>query len=100
MSIHRWIYALLLMLLLMLFLTACASLPIVGVEGPIMVILDTPSETTRVCRELIAKFAPPGQYWRGCVTVGGGKAIVRCPFDDAQCLAHEVRHIIEGNFHQ
>ena len=89
---------LLLILLFMLFLTACSS-QVVGKEGPITVILDTPQETTRVCQELLGN-AGPKQYWRGCVTIGGGQAIVRCPFDDAQCLAHEFRHVVEPGFHQ
>ena len=84
-----------------ILLTGCAQ-TLVGREGPVTVILDTPETVQRHCKERLGE-AGLGKYWRGCITIYSdqvGKSFeIWCTFNDAQCLAHEIRHAIEGPFH-
>ena len=91
-------------------LSACASLPyaprnsLTGENGRIIVTLAPQEEITKSCTEANALFdrrAPAGRYYRGCVGFFPDKRIwILCPFNDAECLAHEIRHAVDGQFHE
>ena len=89
-------------LAILLVLTGCASAsrgPIIGIEGPITVILMAPADLREACRALGIK-AGPNQRLRGCMRPYGDPAKpwgadIWCGHGDAQCLAHELRHVVE-----
>lgn len=90
------------LVLLASLLSGCAG-RIVGQEGPVTVILDYPQRITQFCSANLPP-AKPGQYWRGCIakkmySPTYSDYTIFCPHNDALCLAHEFRHIIEPGFH-
>ena len=86
-------------LLLALCLTGCANITQIGREGPALVILAPTSSAARQCAGAHPDAA-------GCSLTGRDadgrprNALIVCPVDHpsiplAQCLAHELRHILE-----
>lgn len=78
-----------------LILTGCASLADVGQEGQLTVILDKPRRIAEACVQMSGKPAA-----EGCMQALNDRFFILCPLDGAsvstaQCLAHEIRHIVE-----
>ena len=82
----------------LLLLAGCSGPAwISGYSGPVSVFLGSNSEeVNRACAELMGR---TGKSYRGCIAIGKEIAIF-CQEKDAECLAHEIRHIIEGPFHE
>jgi len=74
--------------------------PLIGRSGQVTVGLGPAEEVTVVCTKLLGP-PPAGRYWRGCMRVVPALRAVDiwCPFNDAECLAHEVDHLVRGDFH-
>ena len=80
-------------ILLTLLLAGCATRAQIGREGPVTVILDDARTVAATC----ATITRQPSAW-GCVATIGEYHFIFCPRTGggtAQCLAHEVRHVIE-----
>ena len=76
-----------------LLLTGCASVPTeVGMNGPVTVILDDWRRVARACHVITRDHRAIGCLNRVTTTI-------LCPLNGeqplAECLAHEIRHLIE-----
>ena len=86
-----------------LLLMGCAG-PLVGREGRVTVALyETLQEADQACRRLAKRDPGPGRAFGGCMVrwAEGGYWYyqVHCVRDSAYCLAHEIRHIVEPEWH-
>ena len=82
-----------------LALSGCATTaPNVSVEGPVTVILNGWRDTAKACAAISGQ---PNAI--GCMTRRGNHVTILCPVDGsvtlAQCLAHEIRHVVEPQWH-
>lgn len=63
-------------------------------DGPVTVVLAPREDVVTTCSTLVGRPAA------GCLVRNAPAVLVVCPHNDARCLAHEIRHIIEGSFHR
>ena len=74
-----------------LLLVGCGISPQVGTSGPVTVILDDGRRVAEQCQQITGH--PRAQ---GCMVRVGNRVTIMCPRDwPAECLAHEVRHVVE-----
>ena len=83
----------------LLLLAGCASPAwIEGRSGPVAVYLaKTPEAVQQACEKVLG---PTPGGWRGCIRFGSLRVWIWCQEKDVECLAHEIRHLIEGDFHE
>lgn len=79
---------------LTLFLTACGAQINYGKHGPFEVFLGDEKTIRETCQKLLVNYDP---RVKGCVSKNyiEDKFKIYCEYGDADCLAHEFRHIWE-----